>query len=126
MERKKWKNHNFHEALKYSIDGIKYTFKQERNLRIQLVFAICAIALGVFLKLSEIEFVFLILTIGLVLFAEMVNTSLEFLFDLYSEEYNDKIKCGKNIASGAVLITSIVSVIVGIILFLPKILNIIR
>ena len=125
MERKKWKSHNFREAVKYSLAGIEYAFTNERNLRIQLVFAILSILLGRWLKLSSIEFIVLFLTIGLVIFAEMVNTAMEFLFDLYSEEYKEEIKVGKNIASGAVLITSIVSVMVGIILFLPKILNLI-
>ena len=122
MKPKKWKSPNFFVALKHSVDGIKYTIRSERNIKIQLIFAFCAIVFGIFLKLSLIEFVLLILTIALVLFAEFVNTAVEFLFDLYSEEYHEKIKYGKDIASGAVLITSIVSVIVGIILFLPKIL----
>ena len=126
MEKNKWKNDNFLKALKYSTEGILTAIKSERNFRIQLVFAFCTVLLGFLLDLSAVEFVLLVLTIGLVLFAEMVNTAIEYLFDLYSEEYKEEIKYGKDIASGAVLVTSMISVIVGIILFVPKILILIR
>lgn len=123
MERKNWKNKNFLEALKHSLEGIKYTFKNERNLKIQLIFAILAIGTGIFLKLTHIEFAILFITIGLVLFAEIINTAIETMLDLYSQEYNEKIKLVKDIASGAVLVTSIISIMIGCALFLPKILE---
>lgn len=121
MNTKKWKNKNFGAALKHSLDGIKYIFQTERNLRIQLVCAILAILVGIFLKLTSAEWILLCITIGIVLLAEMMNTAIEMVLDLYSEEYNESIKRAKDIASGAVLLTAILSVIVGCILFLPKI-----
>lgn len=123
MNREKWKNKNFFEALKNSLNGISYTLKNERNLKIQSVFAILVIAVGIFLKLNYIEFCIIFITIGLVMFAELINTAIEFMLDLYSQEHNDNIKMAKDISSGAVLMTSIVSVVIGIILFLPKILE---
>ena len=123
MKNKKWKNPNFLVALKHSIDGIKYTFQNERNLKIQLVFAFSAIIIGIFLKLNYIEWAILAITIGLVLFAELINTAMELLSDLYSEEYNEKIKAIKDVTSGAVLLMSGLSVIVGFLVFLPKILE---
>lgn len=124
MEREKWKNKNFFTALGHSFDGIKYALKNERNLKIQLIFAILAIILGIFLKLTYIEFAILVIVIGLVLFSEFINTALEVMLDLYSQEYNENIKIVKDISSGAVLLMSALSVIIGVILFLPKILNI--
>ena len=123
MNREKWKNKNFFEALKNSLKGIKYTFQNEKNLKIQSVFAILATGVGVFLKLTCVEFCILFITIGLVMFAELINTAVEFMLDLYSQEHSENIKMAKDISSGAVLITSIISVLVGIALFLPKILE---
>lgn len=110
-------------ALKNSMAGIEYTLKTQRNLRIQIVFAILAILLGLIFGLDTTEWVILWLVIGSVLFAEMVNTAIEVMLDLYTQEFNENVRIAKDIASGAVLISSIVSVIVGGILFLPKILN---
>lgn len=123
MENRKWKNKNFIQALKHAIDGIKYTFKNERNLKIQFVFAISTIVLALFLRLNFIEWAILVLTIGFVIFAELINTAFEIIMDVYSQEYNEKIKIVKDIASGAVWITSFISVIVGCSLFLPKLIK---
>ncbi len=120
---KKWKNKNFAVALKNSISGVKQVLKTERNLRIQLAFAVVAILMAIVLKLTGMEWAILVLVIGSVLFAEMLNTAIEVMLDLYIPEYNEGVKLAKDIASGAVLVTAIVSVIVGAILFLPKILN---
>jgi undecaprenol kinase/diacylglycerol kinase (ATP) len=121
MTNKRWKNKNFFEALNQSIKGIQYVLKNERNIRIQILFAIIAIIFGIIFKLSGTEFMILFFTIGLVIFAEIMNSAIEFVFDLYSEEYNEKIKIGKNIASGAVLSVAVISIIIGSILFIPKI-----
>lgn len=123
MERKKWKNKNFLDAVRHSLDGIKYAFQSERSLKIQLVCMILAIGLSLFLKLSCAEWGVLFLTIGSVFLAEMFNTTIEVMLDLYSEEYHEKIKLAKDIASGAVLIVALISVCIGGILWLPKIGN---
>ena len=126
MKSKKWKNKNLLQALKNAMQGIKYVFHNERNLKIQLIFAILAIAISVFLKLTHLEWILLCLTIGMVLFAELVNTAIEIVLDLYSEKYNENIKNAKDISSGAVLLTSIMSVAIGGILWIPKILNLLK
>lgn len=123
METKKWKNKNFWEALMNSLHGMKYAIHQERNLKIQGILAIFAIGMGVFLKLSYLEWILLCLTIGMVLFAELMNTAVELLLDLYSQKYDEQIKFAKDVASSAVLLTSVVSIVVGGILFLPKIVD---
>ena len=119
----KWRNKNFKMALKNSMSGIEYTIKTQRNLKIQVICAIVAILLAVIFKLTLIEWMILWMVIGSVLLAEIVNTAIEVMLDLYTQEYNETIKITKDIASGAVLISSMVSVIIGGILFLPKILN---
>lgn len=126
MKTRKWKNKNFLQSLKYAMQGIKYVFFNERNLKIQLLFAVFAVVVSVFLKLTDVEWILLCLTIGMVLFAEMLNTAIEIVLDLYSEKYNENIKIAKDISSGAVLLTSIMSVAIGGILWIPKIVNLLK
>lgn len=121
-----WKNPNFIVSLKNALNGVKCAFKIGRNFKIQLIFAVFAIAMSIFLKISLLEFSIIILTIFFVLFAEMMNTAIETVVDMYTQEYNEKAKIAKDIAAGAVTITAICSIIVGAIIFLPKILEIIK
>ncbi len=122
----KWKNPNFIIALKNAFNGIIYTFKTGRNFKIQLFFAIIAIIMSIFLKITLVEFAIIILTIFLVLFAEMINTVIETVVNMYTQEYNEDAKIAKDIAAGGVTICSIASLIIGIIIFLPKILEIVK
>lgn len=124
MKSKKWKNKNFLTACGHAIDGIKSAFKSETNLKIQMIFAILAIIIAIILKLETKEFVLIILTIGIVLLAEMMNTVVEIILDLYTEQYNENVKTAKDIASGCVLITSVMAVIIGIMIFVPKFIEI--
>lgn len=121
-DKNSWKNPTFFEALKHSIDGIITVVKQERNIKIQLCFALFAIIMGFVLRVSTYEWLILLMTIFMVLFAELMNTALENTVDIITEEYNEKAKKAKDISSGAVLLLAIMSVIIGIIIFLPKIL----
>ena len=118
----KWKNKNFFEALKNALNGVKYTIKNENNIKVELIFAIFAIITSIVLKINIIEMVIIILIVFLVFFAEFINTTIENIVDLCTEEYNEKAKIAKDIAAGAVLIVSILSVIIGVLIFLPKIL----
>lgn len=122
----KWKNRNFFVALKNALNGVIYVIKKERNIKIELIFALFAIVASVILKLSLIEIAIIVLIIFLVFFSEFINTFLEITLDLYTEEYNEKVKIAKDIVAGSVLLISIASVIIGVLIFLPKILNIIK
>ena len=102
---------------------IKFVWQYGSNIKIQFVFAIFAIILGGILKLSLVEFAILILTIFIVLICEVINTAIEKIVDLYTLEYNEIAKVVKDSAAGAVTLSAIMSVVIGIILFLPKIIN---
>lgn len=119
----KWKNPNFFQSLKNAINGIKEIIKTGRNIKIQIAIAILAIIMGIVLRINIIEISILVLTIFFVLVSEFMNTAIEMLADLYTTEYNEKIKILKDIGAGAVTLSAISSVIVGIIMFLPKILE---
>lgn len=114
------KNKNFATALHHSIDGVIKAFKTERNLRIDYFCAVCVLLAGVVLGLDKTEFVCLCLTVGFVIFSEMINSVAEYIVDLVTDKYDDRAKAAKDIAAGGVLISSSISVIVAYFLFSDK------
>ena len=84
----KWKNKNFKDALKNSLNGIKYTFINGKNFKIQLVIARIAIIAGIIFKISFFEWSIITILVFLVLFAEMINTVVETLFNMITHVYN--------------------------------------
>ena len=123
---KKWENNNFFSALKNSLNGIKNVYKNENNIRIQTVFAVIAIIAGIILRISLLEFGIITIVIFMVFISEFFNTVAENIVDMITEEYNEKAKIAKDISAAAVTLSAIMSVIVGIIIFLPKIINVIK
>lgn len=117
------KNKNFVTALHHSIDGVIKAFKTERNLRIDYLIALVVMIAGVVLGLDKTEFVCLCLTIGFVLFSEMMNSVSEYIVDLITDKYDNRAKAAKDIAAGGVLISSGISVIVAYFLFADKLQN---
>ena len=117
------KNKNFVTALHHSVDGVIKAFKTERNLRIDYLIALVVLIAGVVLGLDRTEFVCLCLTIGFVLFSEMMNSVSEYIVDLITDKYDDRAKAAKDIAAGGVLISSGISVIVAYFLFADKLRN---
>ena len=120
MEKRKWQTENFWKSFKYAVSGIIYSIKTGRNIVIQLLFAVLAICLGILLKISKIEWAIIIFTIFFVIFAEMVNTAIESVVDLVTEEFSKKAKIAKDVAAGAVLIASINAVCMGLVIFLDR------
>ncbi len=106
----------------YAARGIFSAFKSEQNFVIESGFAILALIMGIILKISLTEFAIIVLTIGMVLSMELVNTSVEYTVDMAMPEIHPLAKYAKDISAGAVLMAAIISVIVGLIIFLPKIL----
>ena len=121
MEKKKWQTKNFWHSLKFAITGFIHTLKRERNILIQFCFAVFAIFFGIVLKISKIEWAIIIFTIMFVIFAEMMNTAIENTVDLFTEEYSEKAKIAKDVAAGAVLVSAINAICMGLIIYLDKI-----
>ena len=107
-------------SFKYAFEGIIQTYKGEQNLKIHTFIAILVIVFGFFLKISEIEWFFCLLLIGLVLMCEFFNTAIEYVVDLASPKIHPLAKAAKDTASAGVLIMAIMSAIVGGIIFIPK------
>jgi len=108
-------------SFKYAFTGITDFFSSEPNVKIHLLAGIFAIAAGFFFSISPTEWCLVIISIAMVLSAEGLNTAIEHLTDLVSPNYHELARKTKDIAAGAVLITAIGAAIVGIIIFLPKI-----
>jgi len=123
MDKHKLHNDNFLDALKNAIIGLAYTVKTQLNIKRQIGIAIFVLAIGLILQIPKIEFMFLIFSIALVIFAETVNTAIETVVDMYTDKYNEKARIAKDVGAGAVLVCSINSIVIALIVFAEKILN---
>ncbi len=116
---------SFYNSMLHAIDGINYALSHERNLIIEIIIAIIVSISGIIFKVSIIEWLALVLTIAIIISLEMINTAIERTVDLATKEYKELARIAKDVSAGAVLIMSLFSIIIGIIIFLPKIINII-
>ena len=109
-------------SFRYAFSGIKYTFKNSRNFKIQVLLAFFSLILGYILQLDKSDYLILLVTIFSVLILEILNTSIESLVDLViKKKFSNLAKISKDCSAGAVLLASINSVIIGLHLFIPKI-----
>lgn len=111
-------------SFKFAFNGIRLLITREHNAWIHCFAAICVIIAGFAFDISTTEWIAVTFAIGTVLAAEAVNSSIEAIADLVSPEYNEAIKRTKDLAAGAVLIFAISAAIVGLIIFVPKIMEI--
>ena len=125
MDKKKFSLLDRIKSFKYAFNGLKILFREEHNARVHLFVAIGAIVLSFVLKISAIEWIAVIMVICLVFITEIINTSIENIADFISPERHAKIKVIKDLAAAAVIISAIISVIIGLIIFLPKLLALI-
>jgi len=112
-------------SFKFAFHGLWLLVKNEHNSRIHFLAAIIAITMGIILKIDPYEWSLLIIVIGIVFLTELLNSSLETLADFVNPEWNEKIRNVKDYAATAVLISAIISIIVGAFIFIPKILDLI-
>ena len=115
------KSHSVIHSFPYAMSGIKDTLKKEPNFKIQLILGVLAIFLGIILSISTTEWLILMMSIFLVLVLELINTTLENLVYIVSPQIQEKARVAKDVAAGGVLMCSILSVIIGLIIFLPKV-----
>lgn len=115
------KKESMFNSFYYAFSGIILGFKQERNMQVHLFVMLFVIIFGFLLKISLTEWMICIILFGLVIALEYVNTSIESAVDLTTSEYHEKAKIAKDTAAAAVLIASLVSIVVGLIIFIPKI-----
>ncbi|MEI8202344.1 MAG: diacylglycerol kinase family protein [Bacteroidota bacterium] len=116
----------FLKGFGFAFNGLKVFFKTQLNGRVHLFIAFIVIVLGFILGISRMEWVLVILTMGMVIITEMLNTGIEFVCNFISKEYHSEIKTIKDISAGAVLISAIIAVTVGFIIFIPYLLELIQ
>jgi diacylglycerol kinase len=104
----------------YAFHGVAYAARTQLNFRIHLVAMVAAISLGFFLKISTTDWLWIALSIALVLITEIFNTMIESLTDLVSPGYNEKAGHIKDMSAAAVVIAAAFALLVGIVIFLPK------
>jgi diacylglycerol kinase (ATP) len=110
----------------YALKGVAYATKTQLNFRIHLSAMTIALLLGYWLKISKEEWLWVALSITIVLVTEIFNTMIEALTDLVSPGYNEKAGHIKDMSAGAVVITAAFALLTGCIIFLPKLLTLIR
>ncbi len=122
----KKKKRTFIDSVKNCLDGINYTITHENNFKREMILGIIAVILSAILKISILEWVIVLLLINFVLVCELINTALEKAVDLYTKEFNETAKIVKDVAGATVLVMCIFSAIIGAIIFIPKILVLIK
>jgi len=108
-------------SFAHAFRGVGIIVKTTHNFWVQIFFALVAVILGFIFRISEIEWVLIIMSAGFVLATEAINTAIEIDIDLTSPNYHPYARDTKDVAAGAVLISAIVALAVGLIIFLPKI-----
>lgn len=121
-DRKKYKNETFLGSFEFALTGIKTAFNDEKNMRKHMAFSGLAIFFGLFFHLSATEWLWIVLSIFLVVIMEILNSVVENIVDLATDyHYHFLAKKAKDMAAGAVLLVAIFSIIVAFMIFGPKI-----
>lgn len=110
----------------YAGKGIQYFFKTQPHAMIHSLATIIVIGFSIWLPLSLIEWCLIILAIGMVFTSELINTSIEVFIDFISPSYNTSAGRSKDLAAGGVLFAALSAAAIGLIIFIPKIVNLIR
>ena len=108
-------------SFKYAIKGIKSALKSEQNMKVHFIIMELVILIAIILNLSTLEWLIILICFMSVISSELFNTAMEKCVDLASPKFNELAKLAKDIAAGAVLVTAFFSALIGLIIFLPKI-----
>lgn len=120
----KFKSQSFKAKIENARHGINLALRAEKNLRIHTVIAALVIIAGLLLQVGTLKLAILLLTIAIVVIAEMLNSALEFAVDaLYKNKYSRLVKFAKDISAGAVLFVSFIAAIIGLLIFIPELLK---
>jgi diacylglycerol kinase len=114
------KPQSLNEAFRNAYNGLKYVFSTQRNAKIHLLISLLVVLCGIFFHISASQWINLTLVMGLVWAAECMNTGVEKLTDLASPEYHILARIAKDCAAAAVLMASLTAVVVGSIIFIPR------
>ena len=114
------------QSFKYAFEGVFFSIRHNRNMRIHLTVAFLVILASIYFKISAFEMRILGVMIVLVICTEMINSALEEMVDLIISEHRKEAKIAKDVGAGMVLVASMGAVIVGILIFTPHIAKMLR
>ena len=120
------KSKDYFSSFRNAVSGFFTAFKSEKNLRIHLIIGTSVVFLGLLLRIKIHEWIYLVIIISLVFISELFNTAIENTVDFISRDNDPLARKIKDISAAAVLIAAITSIILGILIFLPKLLYIFR
>jgi len=112
-------------SFKYATEGFLSAFKTERNMKIHILIMVLVIIVGIYFKINTYEWIICVILFGAVISAELFNTTIETVVDMIMPYKDKKAKLAKDVSAAAVLVLAIASIIVGLMIFMPKIINII-
>lgn len=112
-----------HTSFKNAISGIVWIVKTQHNFQVHLLLAILAFLLGILLSVSRFEMLLILTTIFFGIVAEMINTALEAITDLVTIEWRKEAKIAKDVSAGMMLVVALGALIIGLYIFIPKILS---
>ncbi|MGE3727121.1 MAG: diacylglycerol kinase family protein [Candidatus Sericytochromatia bacterium] len=116
----------FFKGFKWAFSGLFYALHTQRNMQVHLLATLLASGLSLYLQISRLEWILLLLTFALVWMAEMVNTALEATLDHLAPEIHPQVKIAKDVAAGAVLVAAIFAILIGFLLWGPRLLSQLR
>ena len=124
MDKNKKSFSRFFKSFGYALEGIKYVFYHEQNIIVMSFLGVVALVLGFIFKISYLEKLTIILLIGIILPLEFFNTAIEAVVDLHDGDKKSKYgKVAKDCASASLLVASVIALIVGIVIFIPRIIE---
>ena len=112
-----------HNKFKVAFNGIKVVFKEESSFRYQFILLVLTVVFGLMIGLTRLEWITIVFAAILVFTFEMVNTAIENIIDIVSPDYSKMAGKIKDISAGAVLLSSIGAAIIGLLIFMPRIIN---
>jgi diacylglycerol kinase len=121
MEKNKFSIKKRMQSFKYAFNGLRILLNNEHNSWIHLFVTVCVLVAGFVFKISTGEWIAVIFCIGMVFSLELVNTAIENMADFVSKEYHESIKKIKDLAAAAVFVGAVAAAVIGLIIFLPKI-----
>ncbi|MEY4704050.1 MAG: hypothetical protein RL042_246 [Nitrospirota bacterium] len=110
------------EKFSFALDGLKAAYRSEQSFRIQLAISLAAVLAGGLLGLTQLEWLFVITAIGIVLSLELLNTTIEKMLDRLHPTKHDSVKFIKDVSAAAVLVSSLTAAVIGLIVFLRHLL----
>jgi len=113
----------FFNSVHYSVAGLRYAYKNEQSMTIHISMTLTIVILGILLHITRLEWVICIFLLGMIMATELINTALEAVVDLITQEYHPLAKVAKDTASAAVFIFSIIAAIIGLLIFVPHLIS---